>query len=209
VSSMHALTAAVLLIPPCSDRAREEVVDTDPDYGPDADWTNDGDTGVAVAYWTGGFEADGAAFSSGTFGWSYFGLGRGDWVCETVGAFDYVGPAPDGCPDCAWAWDLSAVRDSHATGDACGAGDIDWADGDLDGQLDYSWGFAEAYDYDYHGTPLVFEDVVLLYTDSWFAFAFSLPSYGIYQTSGDASDVSFARLITSTEGEAYYYAYPP
>jgi hypothetical protein len=45
--------------------------------------------------------------------------------------------------------------------------------------------------------------------DGWFAFAFNLPSHGLYQTWGDAAEVHFYRLVTSPEGATYYYYYHP
>ncbi|MFZ5481497.1 MAG: hypothetical protein ACOZNI_32345 [Myxococcota bacterium] len=184
--------------------------DTDADTDADADTDPPGDTGVAAAYWVGGFEADGTTFVAGRFGWSYYGLAAGEWVCTATGQFDYDGEAPGGCPGCTWAWDLSALRDSLAVGDACQSGDIAWSDGDLDGYVDYAWAFAETYEYDYNGTPLTFEDNVLLHgTYGWFVFAFNLPDYGIYETYGDAASIEMYRVIRNAEGAPYYYFYYP
>jgi hypothetical protein len=200
--SMRTLVASVLLIPPC-DVGREPPPT-------DSGWTETGwsygDTGVAVSYWTGSFAADGSAFVSGTFGWSYLGLATNSWVCDLTGDFVYDGEPAYGCPGCTWAWDLSAVRDSRAEGD-CHNGDLFVSDGDLDGGFDYAWGFTETYYYDYGGHPLTFEDVVMVYADGWFAFAFSLPAYGIYQTSVSGEEVTFSRLITGPNGRPYYYYY--
>ncbi|MFZ5481386.1 MAG: putative metal-binding motif-containing protein [Myxococcota bacterium] len=193
------------------DNGRDEDCNGRVDDGPGCDETTSGsDTGPAFAYWTGGIETSRGSFVSGRFGWSYYGLQMGDWVCVAEGEMEYEGRGADGCPDCTWAFNLSAIQNSTAEGDYCQSGNIQWSDGDLDGYIDYDWGFAETYEYDYDGNILVFETNVLLYsTDGWFVFAFSLPDYGIYQTYGDAESVQFYRMITSSSGDPYYYYYYP
>ncbi|MFZ5481496.1 MAG: hypothetical protein ACOZNI_32340 [Myxococcota bacterium] len=185
--------------------------DSDADGDSDTDTDADADTAWAVSYFVGGVEQSGGEFVAGSFGFAYYGLGIGDWICVASGELTYEGDGAAGCPDCEWAFNLSPIQNSTAEGDYCQSGSIVWSDGDLDGYIDYDWGFADSYTYDYNGTPLYFETNVLLYSTSigyWFVFAFNLPDYGIYQTYGDAESVQFYRMITSGGAPYYYYYYP-
>jgi hypothetical protein len=167
------------------------------------------DTGLGAVAWTGEITTSRGTFSSSDVGLGLYGVSAQDWVCTMTGPQSYEGAGHSGCPDCEWAFDLSAVSGSVASGTNCDGPDFAWTNGGYDGYFDYDFGFAYSYTYDYNGTPLYFEDNVLLYISGydWFVFAFNLPSYGIYETYGDASDVSWARFITNSSGSGYYYYY--
>ncbi|MFZ5481498.1 MAG: hypothetical protein ACOZNI_32350 [Myxococcota bacterium] len=164
---------------------------------------------VATAFWVGEMASDAGAFVSATFGWAWYGRYETAPICVASGQLSYVGPAPDGCPACTWAWDLSALAGTTAEGPYCVGGDLDVTDGALDGTTDYAWGFAASYVYDYNGTPLYFEDTLLLWAEgyAWFPFAFNLPAYAIYQVEGDAGALAFARGIKDASGSYVTYTY--
>jgi hypothetical protein len=184
--------------------------DQDCDRVPDDGCGGDADTGLAVAAWVGRFQTSRGEFVSGSFGLSWYGLLMDDWVCSISGDLDYEGEARDGCPDCAWSFDLSEVRDSVASGEYCNSGDISVSDGDFDGGFDYQWGFAESYAYEYGSDVFYFDTSLMLYLDGtgWFMLAGNLPDYGLYQTYGDAEDVTMQRMISGGGGYYYYYYYP-
>ncbi|MFZ5480344.1 MAG: hypothetical protein ACOZNI_26505 [Myxococcota bacterium] len=165
------------------------------------------DSGIA-AWWWGSFEADGSAYVSARAGLRWWDYCEQDWVCRIDGDLRFEEDlSASGCPDCTWAWDLSGLTETLAEGWYC-----DFASpgpSELDGQLDYSWAFAETYVYVYDGTPLTFEDNVLARVPGydWVVVAFNLPAYGIYQTVGDASYVTFYR--SPAAGVPSYYHYYP
>jgi hypothetical protein len=171
------------------------------------------DTGcVATGWWTGGFTTDGdGGFTSGTFGWEFYARGKLEPICAAGGELAYVGEAPAGCPDCTWSWDLSGLEDTTVDGPSCVGGDLAITPGSLDGTTDYAWGYAPFYSYTYEDTVLTFERVVMIYVDgySWFPFAFNLPSLGLYQVEGDATELTFSRGIKEPDGSYVAYHYQP
>jgi hypothetical protein len=162
-----------------------------------------GETGMAILDFVGGFDVPGGSFSSGTFGYGYYGLRDDTFVCQAVGELVEEGPAPSGCPDCVWSFDLSAVRDSTVSGSHCS--DFGISDGSLDGAFDYAWGFSEVYDYPYAYGTIALEDVVWVYSGGWFFFSFN---YGGREwTVGDAESLEFGRPAYSGGAYTYYYYY--
>lgn len=174
--------------------------DTETDTRPD-----EPDTGIAVPYYVGSFETAAGAYVDASFGYAFYGVTVEDWVCEVRGTLPYEGPAPDGCPDCDWAFDLGSPVDAVATGPECGDLGVT-ADG-MDTVLDYAWGFGEVYVYEYNGTPLELENTLFIHDgSSWFAVAFSYG--GRDWTVGDAESLEVAwPWQTSDGGYTYYYYY--
>jgi len=150
--------------------------------------------------------ADAATFSSGAFGYSYLGLEMERTICTISGALEQEGPAPPGCPDCVWSFDLSPVRASIAIGGR-GCAALGVMGGALDGEFDYAWGFAPSYAYDYGGREFEARNVVFLYFDDvgqWYPFAFDEPAYGVDRVSGDARSLRFE---FPAAGGLEYYSY--
>jgi len=187
-----------------SDTDTDTDADADTDTDADTDADADADTGLTQFYFVGNFQARGTTFTSAEFGYGFYGLGSGDWICTVVGELESEGRAPTGCPDCAWSFDLSAASNSRAVGDYCDQLGI--TDGYVDGYIDYSWGFAETYEYDYGGTPIAFENTLFLYTDYWFPFAFNYG--GRDWVTGSATNADLARPVIDSGSYVYYYYYP-
>jgi hypothetical protein len=194
----------------CESGVSDADTDTDSDADTDADTDTDTvETGLAQFYFVGEFVTSGGEYTSGSAGYALVGLDSGDVLCELTGELPYEGEGPAGCPDCSWAFDVGGAENSTGVGDYCDQ--FGWTDGSLDGYMDYGWGYAPVYYYDYNGTPLALEKAIMLYlggdTDYWFSFAFN---YGgrdwVY---GDETDAYFVRPgFSSSGGYAYYYYYP-
>ncbi len=187
-----------------SDSDTDADTDSDTDADTDSDTDADADTGIVQFYFVGEFATSRGAFSSAEFGYGFYGLQSGDWACTVTGPMEDEGRAPAGCPDCDWSFDLSAVSNSQANGAYCA--DFGVTDGYLDGYVDYAWGFAAEYDYDYGGSPITFENTVFLYIDYWFPFAFNYG--GRDWVSGNASSLTIERPVISGGSYVYYYYYP-
>jgi hypothetical protein len=174
------------------------------DVDVDTDTDTDADTGVATLYYRGDFTSD-AVSATGHFGYAAFGHAVGDWVCTTQGDLTSTGAAP-ACPNCDWAFQFGPLENSTVDNPAV-CDDFGWSAGAMDGYFDYAWGFAGTYAYDYGGVVYESQDAVLVYVyDYWLVLAANLPAYGVYQTYGDASYVTFERPIGSRT--TYYYYYP-
>lgn len=196
---------ASALMVACNGGIEEKPEDTEEDTQEDTETATE--TGSARLYYVGDFVTSDGAFTAARFGFAFQGLESGGGLCENTGALTIVGEPPGGCPDCTWAFDLSGITGSQGEGAACEAFEFG-TDGSLDGQVDYAWGFAESYDYDYDGTLLHFTDVIFLYTDMWFPFAANLPESGAYQVYGDATSLTFRRSAYDATGAPIYYEYP-
>ncbi|MFN7143054.1 MAG: hypothetical protein ACK4YP_04710 [Myxococcota bacterium] len=178
--------------------------DTDTDADPDTLPDDPADTGVAEGFYVGSFETEAGAYAHASFGLGYYGLAVGDWVCRVEGTLPYEGPAPDGCPDCDWAFDLGPVVDAVATGAECG--DLGVTAEGLEGAFDYAWGFAEVYAYDYNGTPLDLEKTLFInHEGEWFPIAWDYA--GSAWTHGDAESLEVVRPILSGDSSYTYYYY--
>lgn len=174
--------------------------DTDTDTRPD----EPADTGIAALYYVGRFETEAGAYVDASFGYGFYGIAAEDWVCRVEGTLPYEGPAPDGCPDCDWAFDLGAPADAVATGPECAALGVT-ADG-LDALFDYAWGFADTYVYEYNGTPLELGQALFIYVgESWSLTAFSYA--GNAWTYEDAELLQVGRPAMETDGGYLYYYY--
>ena len=207
-----ALLAGATLLVACPNSDKEETgepsdadtdTDADTDSDTDADTDADIETGVAMAFWVANFATSAGEFTSGSFGYGHYGLIAEDWVCLGGGDLPYEGEAPAGCPDCEWSFNLGAIEGYTAKGTYCDqfpAG----ADGALDTYFDYSWGYSPMYYYDYNGTPLAFEQSIMLYTDEWFAFMYNYNDNG--RVSGNAEAISGARpWFDGTSFYNYFY----
>ena len=176
-----------------SDTDTDTDTDADSDTDTDTDTDADVETGLAQFFFVGEFVTGrGGTLTSATGGYALANL-DGDPLCTLTGDLPYEGEGPSGCPDCDWAFDVGGAENSEGVGDYCGQ--FGWTDGSLDGYMDYGWGFAPKYYYNYNGTDLALEDAVMLYVggdiDYWFAFAFNYG--GRYWVYGDSMDVSFVR----------------
>ncbi|MDP2309314.1 MAG: putative metal-binding motif-containing protein [Pseudomonadota bacterium] len=166
------------------------------------------DTGVAAFNYMGDFTVcEDEAFLQGHFAYELTGLRDGERLCTAIGEFAVERAAPSGCPDCDWSFDLSGLQNTQASGAYCEQFglDDDW----LAGAVDYSWGFAETYEYvGYYGS-YTFENTLMLYIDrtyGWFPFAFNYA--GRNWVEGDSYYASFSRPVTNAKGYyAYYYYY--
>jgi hypothetical protein len=186
----------------------EPIADADTDADADADTDEDTDTethfgGGDTGYWkyfTGDLEIEDGSFASGHAG----ALAATDdpqarelgdpVLCEALGTLGYVGPAPPGCPDCLWSFDLGPIEEyAPVAGDYC-----DWfrlgAAGAFDGAFDYAWGFAPTYTYTYAGTDYIFADALMLAGDDgeWFLFAYNYAD-SVHVAGDPASSVLFER----------------
>jgi hypothetical protein len=162
------------------------------------------DTGVMQFMFIGDMTVcEDSTYVQGHFGYEFLSVRDGSSLCAVMGELEYEGAAPRGCPDCDWSFDLSAIQNSVAGGTYCD--DIGITDGYLDGYIDYSWGFAETYYYDYGGTPIPFENTVLLYTDYWFPFSFNYG--GRDWVEGDSYYWTSTRPVISGGEYVYYYYY--
>ncbi len=168
------------------------------------------ETGIGQFYFLAEFEMDGTSpdftFASASFGYGMYSIALDDWACQLTGPLGNAGDAAAGCPDCEWSFEATGVTGSTGVGDLCE--DFGLTDGGADDAGAYSWGFAEKYYYDYAGTPLQFDNSVMLYIDSesgWFPFAFNYG--GRDRVSGDASSLSVARPGNNSAGEYVYYYY--
>lgn len=126
-------------------------------------------------YFTGRFERSDGEFTSASFTYGLFDPCSAEWVCEIQGSSE-VGPATEPCPDCEWHFATTPVTASVLSGPGCA--DLGWSDGDLDGYLEYDWGFLPTDSYYYRGWTL-YEDAVLLHSvyDDWYRVAANrLPS---------------------------------
>lgn len=189
---------------PADTAAPDTDVETDTDTDTDSDTDTDADTDITdpygddsgVFYYVADFTTDGGEFASASFGYGMYDLRDAEWSCVIQGSLQYEGPAPSGCPDCDWAFDLGPVERSVAVGPDC---DGFFEDGYLDGSNDFAWGFSDVYYYEYEGTPLRLESVVhLLYEGVWIQFAFN---YGPQTwVTGDAGELSVERPITDGYG---------
>jgi len=182
-----------------------DLPDTDTDL-PDTDTDTDTDppctdTGLGQLYISGSIQTRGGEFEAATVGYSVYGAAIDDWACVIEGSVAYEDPAPEGCPDCDWAFDLGPVEGAVATGPRCDT--IGLADGTVNGLFDYSWGFADHYEYDYNGTLFTFDETLFLYIDGydWFAFAFNYG--GSTEVHGGAEGLAFVRTVAD-----YYYDVP-
>ncbi|MFN7145202.1 MAG: hypothetical protein ACK4YP_15620 [Myxococcota bacterium] len=187
-----------------TDADSDSDTDADSDTDTDTDTDADVDTGVTQFYFVGDFQASGSTFRSAEFGYGFYGLGSGDWICTITDSLENEGRAPSGCPGCEWSFDLSGASGSRAEGTYCDQLGI--TDGYLDGYVDYSWGFASEYEYDYNGSPLLLENALFLYVDYWFPFAFNYG--GRDWVFGDASHATLERPVVSGGSYVYYYYYP-
>jgi hypothetical protein len=168
------------------------------------------DTGLAQLFFTGNITTTSrGVFSSGSLGFTFYGLASGTDVCVNEGALDYEGTAPSGCPDCDWSFDLSAITGSTGVGSNCA--DFTYgADGALDGGLDYSWGYTPAYDYvASDGTVYPLDQSIFLYGDGsgWFLFAYNYG--GSSSVTGTSSNLDFRRMAFDSTGSPVYYPYYP
>ncbi|MFZ5478539.1 MAG: hypothetical protein ACOZNI_17345 [Myxococcota bacterium] len=194
----------MLLLISCTEDEARPVAYAEGDADADADCD---DTGVSVEYWYAALRADGAEFASAEMGTELYGLLEDAVVCSRAGELAYDGPGAEGCPDCTWAWSLSFTGTTTVEGTECPEG---WTSSTGEPSDTYDWGFAQVYAYDYAGTPIYFEDALLLYGSyGWFLFAFNASDYGIYGVQdvyGDGSYVRMADAATGSDG-AYYYTY--
>jgi len=168
------------------------------------------ETGIGQFYYLGDFQMEGTSpdttFASASFGYGVYALGLDDWACQLTGALGDGGDAAAGCPDCEWSFQATGVTGSVGVGDLCE--DFGLTDGGADESGAYSWGFAEKYYYDYAGTPIQFDNNILLYIDAdsgWFDFAFNYN--GRDWVTGDVSSSSMVRPGFTSSGYAYYYYY--
>ncbi|MDP2306250.1 MAG: hypothetical protein Q8P18_09515 [Pseudomonadota bacterium] len=186
-----------------SDADSDADTDADSDADSDTDTDADADTGVAQFYFRAEFATNRGDYESAAFGYGMYGIVDQDWACEIIGDLAYEGSAPSGCPDCEWSFNLGPAENSQAVGPYC---DQFYADGDIDGAFDYSWGFSSEYSYDYDGSILVLENVIHLnYEGDWIQFAFNYG--GRDWVTGDADDASVARPISDGSSYLYYYYY--
>jgi hypothetical protein len=100
-----------------------DLPDTDTDL-PDTDTDTDTDppctdTGLGQLYISGSIQTRGGEFEAATVGYSVYGAAIDDWACVIEGSVAYEDPAPEGCPDCYWAFDLGPVEGAVATGPRC------------------------------------------------------------------------------------------
>jgi hypothetical protein len=191
---------------PASDgKAPAADTDTDADTDSDTDTDTDVDTGVGALEAFGEIRTSDGAFESAELGKAIDGVAVGDRVCTLTGPLTYTGPGPDGCPDCEWAFEFSGIAGSMVEGEHCSGPGWTWRDGDLDQPLELSIGFTYSYAYDYGGSTVYFDDVLLVYEEGydWFAFASGDPDSSGGGVSGDATDIRWSGIVS----DSYYYYY--
>ncbi len=197
----------VLTLPPLGSAACGDVGSGDTDITTDWDAETDGDADtdtdhhgpgrdaeVASFWYEATFQTAEGAFVGGTWGTVIVaGATNPSWadlLCDNTGTWSYLGPAPEGCPDCAWAFEL-AVTATVADGEYCP--DFQRVGGEWDG-FDRSWGYATFYDYLYGDAVYRLQRVIWYYDvhgADWVPLFYNYD--GSNYNYGDAADLTARR----------------
>ena len=132
------------------------------------------------------------------------GWKSGDWICHVFGTLAYAGAAAPGCPDCEWAFDLSAPVEVVSEGDCAQFGGDAFLESYLEGYSDGSWGFTETYT---NAAGRTYEDVLMRASPDagWAPFAFNDADRSWVTTDG--STVHAIAPMTNDSVYTYYYYY--
>ncbi len=182
--------------------------DADADAEADADAAGDADTGLALGYFVGGWEASSTRLSSFEQGIGFYGADSEDLVCKVVASYT-GGSKAEECPQCDWSFETSHDGDRESGSGCDGMMGLDGGDSLFQAyDLDEFWitdieAVGVAARYEFSGDDPAENVMFIMYGGEWYIHAYS---YATKQyVDGDEWSATFQRPWVFEDGGSYYY----